>query len=388
MKILFVINNYYIPGNGISASARRTVKALREAGHEVRLLSGCKPTDSPQPEYPLKEFHFPIFQPIISSQGFCYASSDKRIMEEAIAWADVVHLEEMFVLQWKAIRIANRMGKAITATFHMYPENILASLGMGKWKWANRTLLRAWRKHIYNDCIQVQCPTENVLDRLRRYHFKPKLSVISNGILPDACIRPQTPPDNYLDTERPLDVICISRLSKEKDQTTLLEALRHSQYARRIRLTLAGNGPEAKRYRRISDRLLKDGIIRYPVEFVFLDRQGLRELAARADLAIHCAHIEVEGLSIMEAMQQGAVPIIAEGRYSGTSLFALDRRSIFPVQNPEALAHRIDYWLSNPAERWEMGRKYVRHMEQFDIRKSVEKLLVMFQKAIDEKKGC
>lgn len=387
MKILFVINNYFIPGNGISASARRTVKALREAGNDVQLLSGCKPTDSPQPKFPLKEFYFPLFQPLITSQGFSYASGDKKIIDEAVAWADVVHLEEMFVLQWRAIHTARKMGKPITATFHMYPENILTSLAMGKWGWANRTLLKAWRKHIYNYCVQVQCPTENVLDRLRRYHFKARLRVISNGLIPDACIRPQTPPEDYLNPERPLDVICISRLSKEKDQITLFKALQYSQFAKRIRLTLAGNGPEARHYRKICDRLLQDGIIHYPVQFVFLDRQGLRELAAKADLAIHCAHIEVEGLSIMEAMQQGAVPIIAEGKYSGTSLFALDRRSVFPVQNPEALANRIDYWLAHPEERWKMGWKYVEHMRNYDIAISAQKLTEMFQEAIDQKKA-
>ena len=110
-------------------------------------------------------------------------------------------------------------------------------------------------------------------------------------------------------------------------------------------------------------------------------------MAAEADLAIHCATIEVEGLSIMEAMQQGVVPVIASGRYSGTSQFALDNRSVFPEENPEALAHRIDYWLDHPEERWEMGKKYAAHMEQYDIRRSVEALLEMFQKAIDLRKA-
>lgn len=40
MKILFVINNYYVNGNGMSTSARRSVGRLRAAGHEVRVLSG------------------------------------------------------------------------------------------------------------------------------------------------------------------------------------------------------------------------------------------------------------------------------------------------------------------------------------------------------------
>ena len=386
MKILFVINNYFIPGNGISASARRTLKTLREAGEDVRLLSGCKPTDEPQPEFPLKEFHFPFFQPLIESEGFCYASGDPKIIEEAVRWADVVHLHENFVLQWKAIRIAQRLGKPITATFHMFPENILNSLGMGKWKWANRTLLKLWRNHIYNACTLVQCPTEIVEDRLRRYHFKSGLVVISNGLIPDKCIRPAEPPQDYLDPQRPLDIVCIGRFAKEKDQPTLIEAIRYSQYASRIRLHFAGIGPEYKHLKRLCNKLMQEKILQYEPIFSFENRDGLRHLAASADLCVHCAKLEVEGLSIMEAMQQGAVPIIAEGPYIGTSQFALDRHCRFPAQNPEALAHRIDYWLSRPQERWEMGKRYAQSMLQYDIRHSAEQLIQMFRKAIDTPK--
>ena len=43
MKILFVVNNYFATGNGLSASARRTVQALKDAGQDVRVLSGPNP---------------------------------------------------------------------------------------------------------------------------------------------------------------------------------------------------------------------------------------------------------------------------------------------------------------------------------------------------------
>ena len=39
LKILFVINDLYTRGNGLAASARRTIMALRERGHDVRVLS-------------------------------------------------------------------------------------------------------------------------------------------------------------------------------------------------------------------------------------------------------------------------------------------------------------------------------------------------------------
>ena len=389
MKILFIVNNYYATGNGVSASARRTVHFLEKAGHEVRVISGPNLQEStPQPYYCLKSYHFPVFQPIISAHGYSFAQSNLPLMEEAAKWADVVHIEEPFVIEERMLDICEKLDKPVTGTFHLYPENITFSAGPFRYvKPINRALLRFWRDHTFNRCEYVQCPTENVLDRLRRYHFKCHLEVISNGLVPDECIRPADPPADYTSEERPLLVACIGRLAMEKDQFTLLEAMRHSKYAHRIQLYFAGQGPTAGRLKKKARQLYEEGIVAYNPIFAFHDRQGLRELAAKADLCIHCATIEVEGLSIMEAMQQATVPIIAEGRYSGTSQFALDRRSIFPEKNPEALAHRIDYWLSRPEERWEMGKQYAASMKKYDIHRSIDALVGLFQKAIDDKKS-
>lgn len=389
MRILFVINSYYAAGNGMAASARRTAHYLQEAGHEVRVLSGPNLlSEEPQPEFPLKRFIFPIFQPMIEQLGFQYASSDKKMIRKAVEWADVVHLEEPFVLQYKTIRIAKELGKPITTTYHIHPENITCHMGpLFHWKGLNRSLLRVARKYIFNNCAAVQCPTQNVVDRLSRYHCNCRLELISNGVIPDACTRPAEMPGNYCDPERPMDVVYIGRLSAEKDQYTLINAMRYSKYAKRIRLHFAGQGDAEKPIKRMAAKLYADGIICHEPVFTFENRDGLRKLAAHADLIIHCATIEVEGLSIMEALQQAAVPVIAEGHTTGTAQFALDRRSRFPEKNPEALAHRIDYWLSHPKERWEMGFRYAKSMEAYDIAHSVEKLIQMFQKAIDEKKG-
>ena len=376
-------------GNGMAASARRTTKYLKEAGHEVRVLAGPNPdAKGPQPEFLLREYKLPIGQSMVEAQGYHYASSDKKVITQAVEWADIVHLEEPFILEYKTMKIAEAMGKPLTATYHIHPENISCHWGpLFYWRGLNRTLLRIFTRYIYNHCSAVQCPTENVLDRMRRYHINSRLEVISNGLVPDACIRPEKMPDNYLDPNRPFKVIYIGRLSKEKDQMTLLESMRFSRYAWCIQLHFAGQGDAEQEIRRKAMELCKEGILKYPPVFSFESKDGLRKLASEADLAVHCAVIEVEGLSIMEAMQQCVVPVIAEGRYSGTSQFALDRRSLFPAKNPEALAHRIDYWLSHPQERWEAGRRYAKAMQAYDIRRSVEKLIALFEQAIQEKKG-
>lgn len=375
MKILFVLNNYYSVGNGLAASARRTVAALREAGEEVRVLSGPNhQPGGPQPDYPLKDFIFPVFQPIIRAQGYMFASTDTRVVEEAVRWADVVHMEEPLVLEIRTAKIARRLGKPITGTYHMHPENVFFSLGMGSWKLPNQLLLNAWRNLCFNKWDAVQCPTRNVKERLEANGFTGDLRLISNGIVPDACIR--QPQQN-----RPFRVACIGRLSGEKDQFTLLEAMRHCAHAQQIQLLFAGRGPKEKKLLRMARKLFKEGVLRYEPIFAFLDRDGLRRLAATSDLAIHCATVEVEGLSIMEAIQQGAVPIIAQGPITGTDQFALDERSRFPQKDAVTLAAKIDWWLSHPVELEAARAPYVEAMKAYSIDHSVRELMKMFRDA-------
>ena len=125
--------------------------------------------------------------------------------------------------------------------------------------------------------------------------------------------------------------------------------------------------------------------MKYEPIFRFHDREGLRELAAKADLYIHCATVEVEGLSALEALQQAVVPVIAEGDLTATSQFALDKHSLFPTKDAQALAACIDYWLDHPVERQEMGWHYAESTEEYDIHKSIAALIEMFKSAVAEK---
>lgn len=388
MKILFVLNNIFSHGNGLATSAKGTVKALRDARQDVRVLSceNLKNPQGPQPYYRQKEFVFPIFQPLVKAQGYSFAKWTGPNIEEAVRWADVVHIEEQFFIEHAAMNWAKKLGKPLTATYHMHPENMFFSLGMGNWSFPNNTMLRYWVRVFLNNCLYVQCPTENVRERLNSFHVKANCVTISNGLIPDKCIRPTTPPEDYYDENRPLDVIYIGRLSGEKDQPTLMEAMRYSKYANRTRLRFAGLGPKQKQYQQMAENLYEEGILKHKPTFEFLNRDQLRELAANADLAVHCATIEVEGLSIMEAMQQAVVPVIATAPYSGTSVYALDDRSKFPAKDAKALAERIDYWLDHPQERWEMGFKYAKLMEQYDIAISAKRLIEMFEAAIENNK--
>jgi glycosyltransferase involved in cell wall biosynthesis len=379
MKILFVVNNFFCQGNGLDESARRTVKSLREAGQEVRVLSGKNLEDpnGPHADYEMENFDFPLVQPMLSSFGYHFAKWKGPQIEEAVRWADVIHMEETFFLHHAAMNWAKKLGKPMVGTYHVHPENIIFNtLGFRGGFLTCQILYRYWCRVFYDHYKYLQCPTENVRERLVRHRVKAHCFTLSNGVIPDKCIRPLTPPENYLDENRPLDLIYIGRTAIEKDQPTLYKAIRLSKYAKRIRLHIAGRGPKLEPYTRMAEKLYEDGVVGYKPVVGFYNRDELRELAAKADLAVHCAFVEVEGMSITEAMQQAVVPVIATARYSGTSAYALDDRSKFPSKNAKALAERIDYWFDHPQERWEMGFKYAESMNDYDINTVVAKRLI------------
>lgn len=408
LKLLFVINNLYTRGNGLSASARRTITLLRERGHDVRVLSSgsaeqAQACDFTAPEFTLPAMRFPLADAIISAQGYAFAKPKRKVIKQAVAWADVVHLEEPFGLQARTAHAAKRAGKPVLATYHIHPENITATIHLdGVWP-LNVLLLASWRRRIYALAQVVQCPSDSVHQRLQRWGLEDKLVTISNGVglapsKPAAgtkteCCAPdgrqvetkQTPGEAQPEGEQIYRLLVVGRFSREKDQATILKAMRHSRYASQIQLVFAGRGPTEKSLRRAASRLVHDGVLKHAPSFNFFDAAGLDAQAEQADLYIHAAFIEVEGLSCLEVLRHGVVPVIAHSPLTATSQFALDAHSRFKARDPKALARAIDYWLSDNDRRQTEAQKYLNIGAHYDITDCVSRLELVYRKLASSK---
>lgn len=381
MKVLFVINNFYTKGNGLCASARRTVKKLKERGLDVRILSAKNPDpEGPQPDYILDDYKMPIFNPLIKKQGYSFAKTNKRIAIDAINWADVIHLEEPFAVEMAVAKLANKMNKPLTATYHLHPENLFATVHLEKSPLSSFTL-KWWKRSCFDRCKIVQCPTENVKERLEKNNFKSELRVISNGLVLEDLVK-----NNSNEIKKVSDakytIITIGRFSVEKNLKTLLNAMKYSKHNKDIQLIFAGRGPQEKNLKKLANKLVKKGVIKYNPVFGFYPLDELQELSRGSDLYIHLAYIEVEGLSCMEAVQTGLLPIIAKGKYSATSQFANNEKSTYEQKNPKDLASKIDYWLDNEEERKSEAVKYKDLVYEYNIDYSIDALIEMFSDAI------
>lgn len=403
LKLLFVINNLYTRGNGLSASARRTITLLRERGHDVRVLSSgtaeqAQACNFTTPEFTLPAMRFPLADAIISAQGYAFAKPKRKVIKQAVAWADVVHLEEPFGLQARTAHAAKHAGKPVLATYHIHPENITATIHLdGLWP-LNALLLTSWRRRIYALAQVVQCPSDSVRQRLQRWGMGDKLVTISNGVglapsKPAAGTKTeycapggrqvetkQTPGGAQPEGEQIYRLLVVGRFSREKDQATVLKAMRHSRYASQIQLVFAGRGPTEKSLRRAASRLVRDGVLKHAPSFNFFDAVGLDTQAEQADLYIHAAFIEVEGLSCLEVLRHGVVPVIAHSPLTATSQFALDAHSRFKARDPKALARAIDYWLSDNDRRQTEAQKYLNIGAHYDINDCVSRLELVYRK--------
>ena len=146
-------------------------------------------------------------------------------------------------------------------------------------------------------------------------------------------------------------------------------------------MVLAGQGPNAKKYARLGKTLINKPIIK------FFSKQELIEMLSMTDLYVHASDAEIEGISCIEAIACGIVPVIADSEKAATPQFALDKRSLFEHGNSTDLANKIDYWIENSDERKKMEFEYAKSVDKYSIDKSMEQIEEMFYDAIREYKS-
>ena len=372
MKILFVIDTYQTNNNGTSISAQRFAAELRKRGHEVRILTTGTPSEN---IYALNMVKIPVFQGLIEKHGFQFAAREAEVVTAAVQWADVVHCFMPFALESYAKTMADRLGKPATAAFHIQPENLTSSVNLGKVAWITNAVYRGFRHFIYDRFTHVHTPSQFMADEIIKRGYSAKIHVISNGIQDDFVWTKRQKSSEF---EGKILIMMVGRLSVEKRQDVIINAVKHSKYAEKIQLVFAGKGPKYDDYVALGQSL------KNPPIFAYYNRKELINTLAQCDLYVHSSDMESEAISCIEAFATGLVPVIANSELSATPQFALDGRSLFMPGSPKDLARAIDYWLDHPDERARMERHYAAAARKYNIEHSIDQFEDMLYEAVTE----
>ena len=374
MRILLSASDFTNATNGLARSARDFSAGLRARGHEVRVISYG---DSSHVDYPLQRLSIPFFDRYISAEDFNIARPDRSIFEAALRWAQILYVEDPLPANAQLVRMARHLEVPIVGSFHVYPENFLAPFPALNKPLFNRILYSLFDYSVYSYCDAIHAPTEAVKERLQAAGYQSPISAFSNG-LPSASIRTEKSINreavkvtdsrsrNARDASSRFTLVSTGRLVPEKNHQVLLQALAYSRHSDNIDLYLAGSGPLERDLHKLAAPLAAQ------IHIGFIPHNEVIALLDRADIYVHCALVEIEGLAALEAMARGCMPIIARSEQSSTWRYSLDRRNVFNALNPRQLAALIDYWLEHPLQRTELSNRYNSLAHRLDMRHSID----------------
>jgi glycosyltransferase involved in cell wall biosynthesis len=385
MVVVFVLDNYLSETDGTNISAHRFRDELIKRGHTVRVVA----IDVEGPDmYGLKEHYVPIATPVAKRSNMRFAKFDKTIVAGAFEGADIVHVFFPFQLGRECFRLAKKMGIPVCGAFHCQPENVTYNMGLKDFGFVAGLLYWIFKLWLYGRLKNIHCPSAFLAGELKKHQYGGRLHVISNGVC--SCFKPAGQPagmgdDDDDDTEDDktggkINILMIGRLAPEKRQDLIINAVKHSRHRDKIQLYFAGKGARQKKYAALAASLPN------PPVFEFLPQERLLKLIQKTGIYVHASDIEIEGMSCIEAISCGKVPVISNSKKSASSQFALDERSLFKRGDYLDLRDKLDYWIEHPEERKKMEKEYTRLGESYNIDFSAEKLIRMFEAAIGESK--
>lgn len=358
--------------NGTTIASMNLIRHLKSQGHTVRIL--CADQDKTHEEncYVVPNLSFgKLLNAYVKKVGVTLAKPQEDVIRRAIEGADHVHSMLPFLLGMKAVKICKELGISITAGFHMQAENFTSYVKLNKLEPLNKGVYKFIYKHFYKHVDGIHYPTDFIRNVFEKNVKKTTPAyVISNGVNSYVKKRESEKPEEY---KNKTVILTTGRYAREKAQDVLIKAVKLSKYASSIQLILGGQGVKEKQYKKLSKSL--------PIApvFKFYSRTEIIDVLNYADIYVHPAEIELEGISCLEAIACGKLTIVSSSPRSATCGFALDEKCIFKNRNPKDLARVIDYWIEHPQERAEYEKRYLEQAtvyEQTECMKKTEEMMV------------
>lgn len=370
IQVGVVIDPWDFPFNGTVVSTRRFVAALSSQINFHLLATPDTDIASDERMQQLPRLSIPGFNSVINSMKVPLANPWAKgvNVEETLKDVDIVHVQFPFFLGYSACRAANRLGLPLICSFHVQPENLLRNLGLESSVLVN-ALYRLFIWGLYSRAQLVLTPSQFAADQLIEHGLKTPIEVLSNGV-----------PKEFFDLERlppcggKLEILSVGRLAPEKHQHSILEAVSRSKFRDQIQIRMVGTGP-------LQEKLeIQAAQLGLCAEIGPVDDAALRRCYQTADLFVHGGEIELEGMSVLEAMAAGNAVLVSDSVNSATMEFVTEEDSRFRQGDVFDLTIKIDRWLSDPEARKSAGadnreRAFKRHHQR-----SVDQLLQVYER--------
>lgn len=347
MRIGFFTDTYFPQVSGVSTSIRTLKIELEKIGHEVYIFTTTDP-DALELEKDI------VRMPSVPFVSF----KDRRIVVRGMWFAyqvakdlqlDLIHTHTEFGAGFLGKMVANRLEIPVIHTYHTMYEDYLHYIANGKV--VRPGAVKYFIGRFVNHSTGVVCPSERVVNTLKRYDVNIPMKVIPTGIDIKQYLRPDITKEMTDQLRLDLGIssdeimaLSLSRISYEKNIQVIvkqfpevLEALPN------VRLVIVGKGP----YRKDLEEMAEDLNISKSVIFTGeVPHENVSLYYHAADYFVSASTSETQGLTYAEAIASG-LQCCVEGNEYLNQLFDKPSLGITYTNDQDFAKTFIEYVQSN-----------------------------------------
>lgn len=316
MRIGFFTDTYFPQVSGVATSIKTLKEQLESQGHEVYIFT----TTDPEAEDFEKDI---VRMPSVPFISF----TDRRIVVRGIWFAyqiakelelEIIHTHTEFGAGFLGKMVANRLHIPVVHTYHTMYEDYLHYIANGKV--VRPTHVKHFIKMFVNHSTGVVCPSQRVVDTLKRYEVDVPMKIIPTGIEVDRFIRPDI---TSVETEAlrgklgiqngELMILSLSRISYEKNIHVIVQQFPEVLMSfPNARLVIVGKGPYRDELEELVEQL---GIQKY-VQFTGeVPHEDVACYYHAADYFVSASTSETQGLTYAEAIASGTQCVVEGNDY-------------------------------------------------------------------------
>ena len=382
MKILLTSDMYENQINGVSGSVITLRDELRKKGHDVRVLTLSKDSESKmvKTDYLIGSFSVPFYPGVRQTIHF-----RDPIIKDIIRWnPDIIHIQTEFSICKISKRIAKACGCPYIATSHTFWEDYTGYLIPGKR--LGKMVAKRFVRNAYKGSRAIIIPTEKMRSVLERYGITTPTYAIPTGIDLDRFKKhfsqfEKAKLKGKLNIPNKAKVlVSVGRIAKEKNLDEIIDYLpKLLEKDENIYLLIGGGGPyldnlEAKvKKMKLEKHVRFTGMI--PPKYTY-------KYFSLGDIFVCASTSETQGITYIEAQACG-VPLVC--RYDKClDNVIINGENGFTYETEDEYVDRIFKILNNSHLHKKLKANTYKVVENFSKEKFGDDVENLYIKVIDE----
>ena len=378
MRVLITTDAYHTMINGVAVSVNMLYEGLKEAGHDVRILTLSQTKNSYRKGevYEVGSREFRIYPDVRVA-----CSMSEEILQHICDWSpEVRHSQSEFSTFVFAKKIARKLGIPIVHTYHTlyesYTHYFCPSKNVGRW------IVSIASRWICNQAQVVIAPTRKIEEILSGYGVNTEIQIVPTGLQLEKF---RTMQSVQSEMRKKLGIpqeakvlVFLGRVACEKK----IDFLIRQMIDKEMYLVIVGDGPQKKQLEALTERLGVGEKVFFtgPVQPAEVPRYY-----QVGDVFVSASESETQGLTYVEAMASGLPLLCKKDKCLEQVLFEGENGYFF--EDERSFAEKLERLFSEEGEISSLQEKARKTANRFSKETFAKKAAEVYKIAMKEKGG-